>query len=136
MMLLLVTAALGAGIWLAGPRNAKAATLTGVNGRIEVASGESADMWTLVSNGYRIKSGQRIRTGDFSTATLKFFDGSQLSLEPNTDLTFVKVDGWWGRSLQVNVQQNAGGTAHQVVPLRGSDSSYVVYTPAGSAVVH
>jgi hypothetical protein len=136
VFLCLVVVAAGAGIWLLGPPGAQAATLTDAVGRIEVADPSVLDGWKLVSNGHRIGAGQRIRSGENSSVTLVFFDGSRITMQPNTDLTLAQVKGGWGKALNVAIQQNAGDTVHVVNPLRGRDSSYVVFTPSGSATVH
>jgi len=136
VFLCLIVAVAGAGIWLLGPPGARAATLTDAVGRIEVADPSVPDGWKLVSNGYRIGAAQRIRSGENSSVSLVFFDGSRIAMQPNTDLTLAQVRGGWGKVLNVAIQQNAGDTVHVVNPLRGANSSYVVFTPSGSATVH
>lgn len=127
--------AAGAGIYFSGPRGAQAAVLSEGSGVLEVSDGGGSGEWVAVSNGDRVKSGQRLRTGDESQVTLTFFDGTQVNLDSNTDLMLSQVDGDWGRELKVALIQNEGMTSHQVVPLQGTDAAYNVMTPSGEASV-
>ena len=127
--------AAGAGIYFSGPRGAQAAVLTEGSGVLEVSDGGGSGEWVAVSNGDRVKSGQRLRTGADSQVTLTFFDGTQVNLDSNTDLMLSQVDGDWGRELKVALIQNEGMTSHQVVPLQGTEAAYNVMTPSGEASV-
>lgn len=136
LLVIFAGALLGLGLSLSGPRDAQAATLMDVNGRVEVASGPAASDWRLLSAGEKVHSGQRVRTSNASGATLVFFDGSRTTLGSNADLTLARVDGDRGKVLRVVLNQNAGKTSHSVVPLRGKKSSFMVLTPSGAASVH
>jgi len=124
------------GLWMVKPQNARAAVAMEVAGVVEMASGPDASNWVLVKDGYKIRHGQRIRTGDEAGVTLVFFEGSRLTLGANADITLAKVNGRSDRSLQVVIEQTAGRTTHSVVPLQGKNSLYEVHTPSGSASVH
>jgi hypothetical protein len=86
----------GAGYYFLGPISAHRVMLTDLTGKVQVADLDSAMNLRLVSNGDMIGTGQRIITGDDSWVTLEFFDGSQTTLSPNTDLALNKIDGNWG----------------------------------------
>lgn len=133
LVLMVFILAVSAGVYFAGPRGAQAAELSSLNGVVEMVATDGE--WSPVSNGDRLQSGQRVRTLNESWVTLTFFDGTQVTLEPNTDLMLSKVDGAWGKRLQVAMIQNEGETNHQVVPLQGDDSTYQVMTPSGEASV-
>jgi hypothetical protein len=135
LVLMVFVLAAGAGLYFSGPRGAHAATLTSGSGVVEVLDANGSDGWTAVSEGQRVKSGQRLRTGADSQVTLTFFEGTQVTMDPNTDLVLSKVAGDWGKKLQVSLIQNEGETSHQVVPLQGVDSAYIVMTPSGEAYV-
>lgn len=126
----------GLAMYLAGPRNAQTARLMDVSGQVEVASSATAGDWKPVANADRIHSGARLRTLAASSATLVFFDGTRTTLSPNSDLTLTRVDGDWGNVLRVVLTQNAGDTSNSVVPLKGSKSQFMVFTPTGAASVH
>ncbi|HZD57485.1 MAG TPA: DUF5666 domain-containing protein, partial [Anaerolineales bacterium] len=136
VLALVAVSLLGAGLWQAGPGKAQAATLAEVNGQVQVASAEGAGSWHTASDGDRLRSGQRIRTGSDSSASLVFFDGSQTTLQAGTDLILRRVEGGWGNLLHVVLDQQAGKTDHRVVPFDGKHSSFLVLTPAGIVSVH
>jgi hypothetical protein len=103
-------------------------------GQVEVLQGDGS--WAALAEGDRVASGQRLRTGPASHATLVFFDGTRTNLASHSDVTLTQVDGGWGGELRVSLTQNAGRTAHSVVPLRGDHSAFTVLTPSGAASVH
>jgi len=131
IVLMVFVLAVGAGLYFSGPSGAQAAVLTGAVGVLEVSDTGYADDWLPVADGDKVHSGQRLRTGDESWVTLEFFDGTNVTLNPNTDLVLSKVSGDWGKVLQVELIQNGGETYHQVVPLQGDRSTYQVFTPTG-----
>jgi hypothetical protein len=135
IMLMVFVLAAGVGLYFSGPSGAQAATLTDAAGVLEVSDSGFAGDWRLVSNGDEVRSGQRLRTGDESWVTLEFFDGTQMTLAPKTDVVLNKVEGNWGDELQVELIQNQGETNHQVVPLQGDEATYQVFTPSGEASV-
>jgi hypothetical protein len=131
-MLAMVTLA-AFGLWMAGPRSARAATLMELSGQVEVAV--DAGDWHLAQEGERIGEGVRIRTGDSSSATLLFYEGSRATLSADTDLSISRLGGTWNKVLKVGLSQHAGQTSHNVVPLHSSDGRYQVLTPSGLASV-
>jgi hypothetical protein len=133
LLLMVFIVAAGAGIYAAGPRGANAATLDASIGTVEVLDGSGN--WIPVSDGQRVKPGQRLRTGADSRVTLTFFEGTQVTMDPQTDLVLSELAGDWGKKLQVVMIQNEGETSHQVVPLQGEESNYSVMTPSGEASV-
>ena len=135
VLLMAFVLAAGVGLYFAGPRGAQAATLVDGTGVLEVSDTGLSRDWQSISSGDTVKSGQRLRTGADSGVTLVFFEGTQATLGPNTDLVLSKIDGVWGNELQVELIQNTGETDHQVIPLQGEKASYQVLTPSGSASV-
>ena len=121
------------GLWLAGPRSARAATLMDLTGQVEVAS--TTGDWHTAQDGERVGEGIRIRTGDASSATLLFYEGSRATLSADTDLSISRLGGSWNKVIKVNMTQYAGLTNHSVVPLHSPDGRYQVLTPSGVASV-
>jgi hypothetical protein len=121
------------GLWLAGPRSARTAILLDLNGQVELAN--SSDEWHLAEVGERIGEGTRIRTGDASSATLLFYEGSRATLSADTDLSISRLGGSWNKVLKVGLNQYTGQTSHSVVPLHSPDGRYQVLTPSGLASV-
>jgi RNA polymerase sigma factor (sigma-70 family) len=75
--------------WLRGTV-AQAATLAQVHGAVQVLPFGS-EVWQFSSVGDRIETGDRIRTGPSSTATLVFFDGSTTDLGAEADVTVAQI---------------------------------------------
>ncbi len=125
-----------AGVWLAGPSGARAATLMDVSGQVQVTSPGGATDWRAATNGERLRAGQSIRTLDASSATLVYFDGSRTTLGADSALSISTLNGRWGKVLQAQLDQQGGNTGNSVVPLRGGESFFRVDTPAGTASVH
>lgn len=124
----------GGRVWMAGPSSARTAILTVSSGQVQVADHPQAT-WVEVEAETKLHSGQLIRTLSNASTTLKFFDGTQVVLEPNTELILNEISGSWGNVLRVKLTQPYGFTSHTVVPFGGKKSSYIVSTPAGSAHV-
>ncbi|MFN2150011.1 MAG: DUF5666 domain-containing protein, partial [Anaerolineales bacterium] len=124
------------GIWLASAQGARAATIENVTGTVEMATSAAGVDWQPLLAGDEMRSGQRLRTGPNSSATLVFFDGSRARLDSQADITLNRVDGGLGKVLRVVMTQNAGKSSHQVVPFRGKNSTYLVFTPSGTVSVH
>jgi hypothetical protein len=135
ILLMAFVMAASVGLYFSGPRGAQAATLVDVTGVLEVSDTEFAGDWHSISSGDKVRSGQRLRTGADSSVKLVFFEGTQTTLGPNTDLVLNKIEGSWGNELQVELIQNGGETDHQVIPLQGDQASYHLLTPSGSASV-
>jgi hypothetical protein len=127
---------LGGVLIIGAPAGARAATLSEVQGVVEVASSADAGDWTVAEEGQRVREGAAIRTRIDSGATLVFFEGSRAAIGAEADVVIRRLNGGWDRSLKLLIEQTAGETNHQVVKLRGSGAFYEVLTPAGMARVH
>jgi len=121
------------GIWLLGPQDANTAALTDLIGQVEVTDKDG--VWRLAVEGELVRSGQQLRTPQDSQVSLVYFDGSRTTLSPNTTINLTRIDGGWGQTLQVVLDQQIGRTTNNVVPLQGKRSLFVVNTPSGSADV-
>ena len=123
------------GMWLGG-RGYQTARLENVVGQVEVAESAQEGTWKNISNGYRVQSGDRLRTVGASSVTVAYYEGTQSFVGANTDLTLTQVDGAAGDILQVELTQNSGATTHKVIPFNGKKSLFLVHTPSGTASVH
>jgi hypothetical protein len=141
-----VTAALGTGgaLWLTHPGSSSTklgqpfspqfspdvAELTGLLGWVEV---QEKGVWTVGREGQLLRVGQRVRTGEMSGAALHFYDGSQASLGPASELSIDELDAAKGeRTRTVVLTQWAGQSEHQVAKNDRKGSRYVVNTNAGA----
>jgi hypothetical protein len=128
-----VVALVGVGLLRQGSNSTQTATLVEVIGQVEVAS--SSGSWHRLDDGDKVKSGQQMRVGSQSSATLVFFEGSRTTVGPDSELVLKHLGGSRSQGLQVEIEQTTGKTSHSVVPLNGSSSKFVVNTPAGAATV-
>lgn len=102
-----------------------------------VAELQSADgHWQQLPRQTTLTAGQRIRTGQLSSATLTFFDGSQAMLGANSELSIDQLnaqrpeDGF----RIVVLTQHVGESDHIVEFRNDGGSRYEVKTPAGSGL--
>lgn len=110
-----------------GPQDAR---LTQINGWVETGT-EGA--WSLASDGQRISSGHRIRTGDLSSVHLLFNDGSQAFLAANSEISLDELDAGPDKDPRVIIMtQWLGESEHKVAKNEHTGSTYQVRTPTGT----
>jgi hypothetical protein len=136
VLILCLASTAGAGIYLAGPSNARSVTLLDASGLVEAASSPTAGDWKPVDSGSTVRGGQSIRTNASSGVTLLFYDGSRVDLKPNSNVVLNKISGGWNGKLNVEMTETTGSVYSSVVPFTGKASSFIIRTPAGNASVH
>jgi len=124
----------GIGLWL-NSRLQDTARVETVIGQVQAANDQKGGTWKNLEAGDRVRQGQRLRTLGASYAALVFSEGSHTFLSTNTDITLARLNAASGGRLQVEIIQESGETQHQVTPLQGSESFFLVRTPAGAASV-
>jgi len=107
----------------------RSAVLTETRGVVEVFS---EGRWEPAQVGKVFHAGQRLRTGQLSSATLLFYDRSQTRLGPASDVTLDALDARIDGPRVVQITQAVGETDHEVVASSYRASRYEVRTPAGS----
>lgn len=112
---------------------ALAAGLANLNGEVAILTTGAQD-WRPAALDDQLGAGTRLRTGSSAGATIVFPDGSQVALAANTEITISRLVAANG-SLNIEVDQVAGHTTHQVVPFLNRSGAYEVVTPAGKASV-
>jgi hypothetical protein len=110
-----------------------ATTITIISGDIQVRHG--AGSFAPANDGDVLAPGDTVRTGDGARAVLTYFEGSTVSLEPNTDLAIEDASTLTDGSTIIVMQQNLGRTWHVVTKLVTGGSKYEVKTPASTASV-
>jgi len=121
--------------WLRGTV-AQAATLAQVHGAVEVLPFGS-EVWRFSSVGDRIETGDRIRTGPSSAATLVFFDGSTTDLGAEADVTVAQIHSRRNGSGKVIVlHQWLGYMYNRVNRLSDMASRFQVETATAVVAVH
>jgi RNA polymerase sigma factor (sigma-70 family) len=120
--------------WLRGTV-AQAATLAQVHGAVKVLPFGS-EVWRFSSVGDRIETGDRIRTGPSSTATLVFFDGSTTDVGAEADVTVAQIHSRRNGSGKVIVlHQWLGYMYNRVNRLSDMASRFQVETATAVAAV-
>jgi hypothetical protein len=98
---------------LVKPGSAKSANLADLHGTVEVKTGDGK--WALARSGQKLKSGQHIRTGVLSNATLTFYDGSQMYLGAEAEITLDALNARTSGVRVVQLTQVSGESQHEVV---------------------
>jgi hypothetical protein len=112
---------------------AAATTITIISGDTQVRHG--AGSFAPANDGEVLTAGDTVRTGDGARAVLTYFEGSTVSLEPNTELTIDDASTLTDGSTILVMRQNLGRTWHVVTKLATGSSKYEVKTPASTASV-
>ncbi|MEK7285349.1 MAG: FecR domain-containing protein, partial [Chloroflexota bacterium] len=108
-------------------------TLTIIAG--EVSIGDGSGTFAPARDGDVLQAGMVVRTGPASYAILTYFEGSSVSLEPETELVIEALQANPDGSTIVGMRQRIGKTWHAVAKLLRADSKYEVRTPTGVASV-
>lgn len=110
--------------------------LTAQTAAVEVVEGvvelQQADgQWMAVTNIASATAGQHIRTKPFSSATVRFFDGSYVTLGPDSELSLDTVDAQRPENgfRTLVMTQWAGESDHEVAFRNDGGSLYEVKTP-------
>jgi hypothetical protein len=118
-----------------GSRALGATTMvTIISGDIEVRHGATGS-FVRATDGEVLAAGDTLRTAEGARAVLTYFEGSTVSIEPNTELTIETASSSSDGSTAVVMQQHVGRTWHVVTKLITGGSKYEVKTPASTASV-
>ena len=112
------------------PGSAESAILADLHGTVEIKTGDG--QWTVAQSGQTLISGQQLRTGALSNATLIFYDGSQMVLGAEAEIVLDALDARTSGARVVQVTQVSGESQHEVAQSDDPGSHYDVNTPAGS----
>lgn len=126
--------AFGVGGGFGGRALGAATMVTIISGDIQIRHGATAS-FVSATDGEVLVAGDTIRTGEGSRAVLTYFEGSTVSIEPNTELTVETASAFTDGSTVVVMQQSFGRTWHVVTKLITGNSKYEVKTPASTASV-
>ena len=116
------------GVALEAP-DPQSAMLEDLRGLVEVQ--DSSGSWKVAQVGETVKVGQRIRTGTLSSVALGFYDGSQMSLGPNSEVSVDQLDAQKSGPRVVVLTQQVGESQHDVAQSSDPASRYEVHTPSG-----
>ena len=119
---------------LGGRALGAATTVTVISGDVQVRHSATGS-FVSATDGEVLTAGDTIRTADGARAVLTYFEGSSVSIEPNSELTIDIASALSDGSTVVVMQQNFGRTWHVVTKLITGNSKYEVKTPASTASV-
>ena len=111
-----------------GPSMAAKATqglFTSVNGKVKVTSASGKKTRTAQKDS-TVVEGERIVTDKDSKATLQLFDGSQLDINPNTDLALTKMQKPSSQDKVLQFKLFVGNLLAKVKKLASSKSSFEI----------
>lgn len=108
-------------------------TITIIGGEVAVRHGASD--FVAAADGETLNAGDAIRTGADGRAILTYFEGSTVTVEPNTQLAIDRAAVAPDGGTVVLMTQAAGRTWHVVTKLITGGSKYEVRTPASTASV-
>lgn len=116
------------------PQNPQTAVVQALNGVVEVQTADGS--WTAVANQAALTSGQRLRTGKLSGATLSFYDGSQAKLGANAELSLDELNAQLPAAgfRTVVMTQWRGESTHEVAIRHDGGSRYEVKNPNGTGI--
>lgn len=106
-------------------------TLSILSGDVKVLKA-GADEWKKAENGMKLAADDSVRTGPDSYALITFFEGSTLTLEPDTEVLIREI--WKSEesdATAVRLRQKVGQTWNRIQKLTDSASAYEIETPAG-----
>ncbi len=108
-------------------------SLTVLSGEVMVRHG--AGDFVAAFDGQVLNEGDTVRTGTDARAVLTYFEGSTVTVEPDTQLTIENSAALADGSTVVVMSQAFGRTWHVVTKLITGSSKYDVKTPANTASV-
>jgi hypothetical protein len=108
-------------------------SLTVLSGDVLVRHG--TEDFALASDGDVLNEGDTVRTGSGARAVLTYFEGSTVTLEPDTQLTIENSATLADGGTVVVMSQAFGRSWHVVTKLITGSSKYDVKTPASTASV-
>src|SRR6266511_3235714 len=117
----LLFVAFGVGGVFGGRALAAATTVTIISGDIQVRHGPTGSFVTA-TDGEVLVAGDTVRSGDGARAVLTYFEGSTVSVEPNTELTIETASSFADGSTVVVMQQAIGRPWHVVTKLTSGNS--------------
>lgn len=106
------------------------AVLNNLRGFVNVQTDDGG--WETAGAGTTVSTGGKIRTGSLSSATLLFYDGSKIYLDPDTEIALDEIDAPRTPDARaISLTQVTGNTDHEVAHSENAESTYKVVTPFG-----
>ena len=109
-------------------------TLTILTGTAEV-KGPTEGAFSAQQDGAILESGSTIRTGPDGNVVITFFDGSTVTVEPNSELMLEKLEARGNGDTIISLVQTLGYSWHVVAKKLTPGSQYQVRSPSATASV-
>ncbi|MDO8568393.1 MAG: FecR family protein [Dehalococcoidales bacterium] len=116
------------------PTLASQGTLNISAGRVQVQL-PGSNAWEEATSGLTVSTGSRLKTGPDSQATVTLFNGTAITLDPNTDLALEKVAGGEKQPTVIVLKLWLGKTLSRVAKLADVGGHYEIQTPSAVALV-
>lgn len=107
----------------------QSAVLKDSRGLVEIQDNDGT--WKVARDGQTVKAGQRIRTGELSSVTLGFYDGSETRLGPSSEVSVDQLAAQKSGPRVVVLTQWLGESQHDVAQSSDPAARYEVRTPSG-----
>lgn len=138
VLAVLLVIVVAAGVFLYFPRGQVAdalsnAVLAVLNHGVFGQRGDQAEAPAL--DGEVFATGDMVRADADGRAVLTFFDGSTISVEPNSHVRVVSLAKTASGGIQVTIEQTLGRTWASVSDLATTDSKFEIRTPSMTAIV-
>ena len=111
--------------WSASPSHTTQGLFTSVSGIVKVTS-KSGQKTRTVQKDSTVVEGERILTDKNSKATVQLFDGSQIDINPNTDLVLTKMRKPSAKDKILQFKLFVGSLLSKVKKLASSKSSFEI----------
>lgn len=111
-------------------------TLAVLKGRTEVQS-MGTDRFSPGQTGRALVAGDRVRTASEGTALITFFDGSTITLEPQTEVVIFdqRLGGGNPSGVRLAIRQPSGTTWLRAEPAPGAAFQFDIAMPGGAATL-
>ena len=119
-------------IWFGNSRTTASSTIYSLEGEVQIKKAGSTE-WLKAESKASLSENDVVKTSANSTASIIFFDGSIIDLEPETQLEIKELTK--GKAKSIKLRQDIGETLSKVKKLADPASRYEIETPASVAGV-
>lgn len=137
VLAVLLVIVVAAGVFLYFPRGGleaiNAAVLGVLNGDVE--GSRAGQQFEPALDGDVFATGDVVRANQKGRAVLTFFDGSTISVDPNSNVAVKSLTRTSSGGIQAQIEQTAGRTWFSVSKLTSPDSKFEIHTPSITASV-
>jgi branched-chain amino acid transport system substrate-binding protein len=135
IVFVIIASLLMIGLVLPGCGSSALTIFSVTEGNVYVMKARAAD-WIEAQVGMSLEPGDRVKTGDNSSAKITFFEGSTVELQAGTEIEITSLDISTGTgSTTIILEQTIGSIIFRVTKIIDPASRYEVETPTGTVAV-